>query len=328
MTAPDLTPHHHRPAPHRAPQRTGRGLARMIIATSLWGTASAGLATVDTPGFAAAPVAAGAAATLLIFAVLRGHAPWAEFRHSPRLFATLGALEVLNLACYVAALKIGPLPVVVALHLTAPILLILTHLVRGRRPLTLTVGVELAAVAVALALIAGQPPATTSLGPALAGCVLAVASAACVAALITVVVREADGRSSESAAGLQLLAAAVLGAPLFVLAALNGSAPTIDQSLGLAAIGGLLLGPGFAFFWLAARDLTPTTTGVVGLNEALVATLAGALLIDAQTTATDLVASALVLAAAALELGRPNPQQLPDTDRPAPTAVLHRKPTP
>ncbi|MGW5383895.1 hypothetical protein [Nocardia sp. NPDC003963] len=313
---------------HRSQGRrpAGRALVLMVVATSLWGAASAGIAGVGAAGLAAAPVAAGGAVALLSFAAVRGYSPIKQFRRAPAVFLTVGALEVVNLVCYIAALRIGPLPVVVALHLTAPVLMILGQIVRGRRGFTVAVGAELGAVVVALWLIAGHAPADTAWGPALAGCLLAVASAACVAALITVVVREA-GRGGECGAGLQLLAAAVLSAPLFVTAVCAGSGPTAGQSIVLTAIGALLLGPGFAFYWLAAPGLGTVTTGLIGLNEAVVATLVGAVIVGSAVTAADLIAAALVLGAAALELSAA-PPQVPALPMPLPTlppSLPHRK---
>lgn len=280
----------------------GRSLALLFAATGLWGASSALIAHIGADGFLAAPVAAGGGAALLGFALLTGGNPWRDFRAAPGLFLRLGVLEVLNLALYVAALKIGPLPVVVALHLTAPVLLIVDRIVRGRRRLTVTVGLELLLVAVAIGLVAGHPPGGSALAPAIAGCLLAVASAGCVAALITLVVRESAGRPAVTAAGLQLATAAVLGTPLLGLAVTIWPAPAATDFAALAAIGALLLGPGFACYWPALRDRDEVTAGLVGLNEAVTASLLGALLVGSDITVATLSAGALVLLAVAVEV--------------------------
>lgn len=282
-----------------------RGPALLGVATSLWGLSSAGIAAVGAPGIAAAPVAAGGAVALLGFAVARGAHPWRELRNAPGLFLRLGVLEVLNLVSYVAALHIGPLPVVVALHLTSPVLLIIVRIVRGGRAITLVLVAELVAIGAAIWLVAGYRPADTALGPALVGCALALISAGCVAGLITLVVRESAGRAGGTAAGLQLLAAAVLAAPLLGVAMLFGEGPTAGQAVQLAVLGALLLGPGFACYWLALRELDEVTTGLIGLNEAVVATLAGAVLVGSEITVATLMAGVLVLGAVGLELGSP-----------------------
>lgn len=282
-----------------------RGPVLLGVATSLWGASSAGIAAVGAPGIAAAPVAAGGAMALLGFAVARGADPWRDLRAAPGLFLRLGVLEVVNLMAYIAALHIGPLPVVVALHLTSPVLLIVVRIVRGRRALTVVLVAELAAIGAAIWLVAGNRPADTALGPALVGCALALVSAGCVARLITLVVRESAGRPSGSAAGLQLLAAAVLAAPLLGVAILADAAPTAGQTMMLAVLGALLLGPGFACYWVALRYLDEVTTGLIGLNEAVVATIAGAVLVGSEITVATLLAGVLVLGAVGLELGSP-----------------------
>lgn len=284
---------------------TWRGPVLLVMATSLWGVSSAGIAAVGAPGIAAAPVAAGGAGALLGFAVVRGAEPWRDFRNAPGLFLRLGLLEVLNLVSYVAALHIGPLPVVVALHLTSPVLLIVARGVRARRAVGPALVAELAAISGAIWLVAGHRPAATALGPALVGCALALLSAVCVAGLITLVVRESVGRSSESAAGLQLMTAAVLAAPLLPVALFIGEGPTARQAVILAVLGALLLGPGFACYWLALRYLDEVTAGLIGLNEAVVATLAGSVLVGSEVTGATLMAGVLVLAAVGLELSSP-----------------------
>jgi drug/metabolite transporter (DMT)-like permease len=273
----------------------------MILATSFWGAAHAGISRVGAAGTAGALVTAGGAVALLVFAVARGSDPWLEFRGAPRVFVCLGVLEALNMVCFVAALRIGPLPVVVALHLTAPVLMIITQIARRRRAVTITVAVELAAVAVAIWLVARRHPADSALAPTLIGCILAVGSAACVAGLITIVARESVGRPSASAAGLQLAAAAVLGTPLLGLAAFTGTGPSAGQSVALTLIGALLLGPGFAIYWLALRELDAVTAGLLGLNEAVMATVIGAVVVGTDITIETLMAATLVLGAVGLE---------------------------
>jgi drug/metabolite transporter (DMT)-like permease len=202
-------------------------------------------------------------------------------------------------------------PVVVALHLTAPVLMIITQIVRGGRAITVAVAAELVAVGAAIWLVAAHQPAETGWRSALVGCVLAVASAACVAGLITLVARESAGRPSGAAAGLQLLTASVLGAPLLGFAALTGAGPAPSEALALAGIGAVLLGPGFACYWLALRDLDEVVAGLVGLNEAVVATVIGAAVVGSAVSAATLLAGALVLGAVGLELAGPDRFRVP-----------------
>jgi drug/metabolite transporter (DMT)-like permease len=123
--------------------------------------------------------------------------------------------------------------------------------------------------------------------------------------------RESAGRPSGAAAGLQLLTASVLGAPLLGFAALTGAGPAPSEALALAGIGAVLLGPGFACYWLALRDLDEVVAGLVGLNEAVVATVIGAAVVGSAVSAATLLAGALVLGAVGLELAGPDRFRVP-----------------
>ncbi|WP_280363054.1 DMT family transporter [Nocardia wallacei] len=270
-------------------------LALMVAVTCLWGTSSALLAVLAAPATAGL-VALGGAVTLLLLAWSRGERPWETLRAQPTLYVRLGALETANLALYVAALRIGPLPVVVALHLTAPVLIITTALVRGRRAPTVPVLLELMLVAVAIWLVTGSRPEAAADGTAVAGCLLALGSAACVAALVSLIAREAGPGNTITPAGLQLLLAGVASSPLLAV-----EPPSARTAAALAAVGALLLGPGFALYWQALRWLDAATASIVGLNEAVVAALVGALCTETRLTTATAGAGVLILLAVGLE---------------------------
>ena len=270
-------------------------LALMVGVTMLWGTSSALLAVLAAPTTSCL-VALGGAVTLLLAARLRGERPWRTFVAHPSLYLQLGGLETANLVLYVTALRIGPLAVVVPLHLAAPVLLIGVGLVRGHRSLTVPVVVELLLVGAAMWLVTARHPASLAVGMVVAGCVLALGSAACVATLVSVISREAEARSTTTSAGLQVLLAGIAGSPLLVI-----DPPAPRRAAELLAVGALLLGPGFALYWRALRRLDATTASIVGLNEAVVAALVGALCTGTRLTAATAGAGALVLAAVGLE---------------------------
>ncbi|MBF6175588.1 EamA family transporter [Nocardia blacklockiae] len=270
-------------------------LVLMVAVTCLWGASSALLAVLAVPTTAGL-VALGGAVTLLLLAWLCGERPWAALAAQPSLYARLGGLETANLALYVAALRIGPLPVVAALHLTAPVLIITAALVRGRRPPTMAVVLELVLVAAAIWLVTGSRPAAATAGAAVAGCLLALGSAACVAALVSLIAREAGPDNTITSAGLQLLVAGAASSPLLII-----DPPGPRTTAALAAVGALLLGPGFALYWQALRWLDAATAGIVGLNEAVVAALVGALCTETRLTAATAGAGVLILLAVGLE---------------------------
>ncbi|WP_157117578.1 DMT family transporter [Nocardia vaccinii] len=267
----------------------------MIAVTCLWGTSSALLAALGAPTTAGL-VALGGAVPLLVSARLRGQHPWATLTAHPALYIRLGVLEAANLALYVAALRIGPLPVVVALHLTAPVLIIAASLLRGRRAPTFPVLLELLLVAGAIWLVTGRHAGSTAMGPALVGCGLAVGSAACVAMLVGVIARQPGPNHTITAAALQLLLGGIASSPLLAL-----DAPSLPVAAELAAVGALLLGPGFALYWQALRWLDASTASVVGLNEAVVATLVGAACTRTPPTSATAAAGVLILLAVGLE---------------------------
>ncbi|WP_280263758.1 DMT family transporter [Nocardia wallacei] len=270
-------------------------LTLMVAVTCLWGTSSALLAALAAPATAGL-VALGGAVTLLVLARLCGERPWDTLTAQPALYARLGALEAANLALYVAALRIGPLPVVVALHLTAPVLIITVALLRGRRPPTVPVLLELILVAVAIWLVTGRPPAGAGASSAVLGCLLALASAGCVAALVSLIARKATANNTITSAGLQLLLAGTAGSPLLAL-----EPPSAVVAAELAALGALLLGPGFALYWQALRRLDAATASIIGLNEAVVAALVGALCTGTRLTTATVGAGVLILLAVGLE---------------------------
>jgi drug/metabolite transporter (DMT)-like permease len=128
------------------------------------------------------------------------------------------------------------------------------------------------------------------------GCILALGSAICVAVLISVVARESSKHTTVTSAGLQLLIGALLSSPLLVF-----ELPSLKSCLWFAAIGALLLGPGFALYWRALKRLDAATASIIGLNEAVIASLVGTFLTDARITPATVVGGGLVLVAITLE---------------------------
>ncbi|WP_280491981.1 hypothetical protein [Nocardia asiatica] len=267
--------------------------AALVAATSLWGCFSAGLALVGS-GRAGPLVALGAAIPLLVIAAIGGGSPWREFSSHPRTFLRLGVLEAMNISLYAAALAIGPAPVVVALHLASPLLLLLLAVRAGERPMSVGVAVEFLLLIIAIMLVAARPGTEVRTGSAVLACVLALGSAAAVTALIILVTGESRQRDPAMSAGLQLAVAGLLTTPLLLSVTWNGTRMLAELALGAA-----LLGPGFALYWRAVRHLQPATVGAVGLTEAIVASgLVGVL--DRSHISIPFVVSGILVAAAIL----------------------------
>jgi drug/metabolite transporter (DMT)-like permease len=235
--------------------------------------------------------------SLVGLSTVRGKRVLAVLQRHWRYFCGLGVLEALNLGLYAGALHLGPLPAMVGLHLTSPILMVIWATLTRQRTLTPALAVEILLVAAAVVLVAlgpGQHHSTTSV---IAGVGLAIGSAIALAILISRVAASATGFDPDVAAALQLSLAAILTLPLVLT---DPPSSTRLWRLGLA--GAFLLAPGFALYWRALRQLRAQAAGILGLNEAFIASLFGVLAFQSHFALLTIVAAGLVLAAVAIEL--------------------------
>ncbi|WP_217999126.1 DMT family transporter [Nocardia exalbida] len=270
-------------------------MALLVAGTSLWGLFSAGLALLGSSG-AGPTVAMGAAIPLLVTAAVTGRRPGLALGSYPRIYIQLGLLEALNISLYVAALTIGPAPVVVALHLVSPIMLLVLAIVTGKRTMNLRIVVELLLLASAIVLVAARPRAQIGSGNALIGCALALGSSAAVTALIALVARESQDRDPIVSAGLQLAVAGVLTAPFLTMTTWEW-----ERMLAELGLGATLLGPGFALYWRAMRRLSAPIAGALGVNEAVVASIVVVALDRSQLSLPTVLGGILVVAAVLLD---------------------------
>jgi drug/metabolite transporter (DMT)-like permease len=274
----------------------------LIVATTLWGASSALLAELGKPDGTAAPLLAAGGAAALAIAAFAGPArrQISQIASNPRVCGSLvliGLIEAINLGLYAAALTLGPVPVVVALHLTSPVLLVGLAVIRGHRRPDRLVALQGLLMVSGIALLAVQPAERPGSAPILAG-VLAIGSAVAVAALIKAVTKLAPAVNPDGAAAVQLTIAAAATAPVVLVA----SPPDQHDAVLLMAAGALFLGPGFAIYWRALRGLSATTASIVGLNEAVAATILGYILFAEQIALMAVISSCLVLAAIVLEV--------------------------
>lgn len=281
----------------------------LLLATTLWGTSSATLAQAGGAPAAAPPVvAAGGALMLLLATAVAGRSPLRLLAAHWRMALIVGAFEAANLSLYLLALRTGPLPLMVALHLTAPVLLVLWQVARRERAPSVLVATELALIAGAVWLVADAQPAGQATTDALRGAALSLGSAVVLAAQITVMARLAKRDSRPDAvfsAGSQLAVAAVLSSPLLFAGALP---PAADSAL-LLGVGAALLAPGFALYWRALRGLRPAAASIIGLAEGVIAPLVGAVAFAAAIGGAAVAAAALVLLAVVIELRDPHHRQ-------------------
>jgi drug/metabolite transporter (DMT)-like permease len=286
----------------KTPSGSNAGL--LIVATVLWGASSAVLARLGEADGTGAPLLASGGAVALALVVLAGPArrQIRKITLTPCRTANLlliGLLEALNLGLYAAALALGPVPVVVALHLTSPVLLVALSVMRGHRRADGLVALQALLMVSGISLLGMQPADEPGSEPLLAG-ILAVGSAIAVAALIAAVARAAPTVNPDIAAAAQLTIAAAVTAPVMLVAA----PPNQRDAIFLLVAGALFLGPGFAIYWRALRGLSVTTAGILGLNEAVAATIISYTFFAEEISMASVLSGVLVLTAVVLELLR------------------------
>jgi drug/metabolite transporter (DMT)-like permease len=220
-------------------------------------------------------------------------------------------LTVLNLAqggLYYVSLKLAPTGPAAALHLAAPVILLLWALVQGRRRLgvseigtlcLLVAGLSLAATSVSSD-HAGRTDVET-----LAGLTLALLSAVAMAAMLTMVFSSAQRMSLQFCNGIKSLAGAALLAP-----ALLTAAPSLNVSVGLIAVGAFVCAPGLALCWFALSRVPPTTTSTLDLFEAVLTPAITGAAFGMHFTGREWLIMVPIVAAALLEVWRPRPVSL------------------
>src|SRR5262245_662744 len=126
----------------------------MLGAAGLWGVVGGQVAGLSTNGVAAASMielSTGIALTALAW--VRGQSPASVVRALRWRLLVLGVIEAVNVAAYYLALQLAPVGPVMALHLSAPILLSVLAVVRGRRRLTPATAMSLVLTAAAIVTI-------------------------------------------------------------------------------------------------------------------------------------------------------------------------------
>lgn len=271
----------------------------MLGATTLWGVSSAILSDTSTSPLwllALYGIVVGVPITIWGLRVRRPvRAEWV---------AGLFVLDVLNVGGFFTALQLAPVGPVVALHLASPVVLLLYELVWLRRPATRWRIGSLVLV-VSGCVLAAVAAGTAGGGPlALLGLALSLMSAVCVALTNVLAVRIATvGGSWQLVVGTASLARAALTGGV---ARLVGA--SFDAEGGLLLVAAVLAAGGVTFLWAgAAPRISPRSISIVGLNEAVVATIVASAFLGESLTVAAVAATAVILAAIALEVLEPTP---------------------
>lgn len=285
----------------RVPDRAAATAATaMLGAAALWGTAGGAVAGLSVGGAAAAAAVELTTGVLLTcVAWVRGHRPSAIVAALGWRLPLLGVVEAVNVLLYYESLQMAPVGPAMAVHLTAPVLLTVAGMVRGRVPLSLRAGASLALVCGALVLLADRR-ADTAYPDLLARLALSFASAVCLALFVTLVSGAAGDVPPMAAAGVQMLVSGLVLSPALWSLGTHRSAVA---PLGLIAV--LLFAPACSLYWLAMRRLAPITAGTILLAEPFFGTVAAYALYAITLAPWHAVAAALVLGATYLDLTAP-----------------------
>ncbi|MGI8846785.1 MAG: DMT family transporter [Candidatus Dormibacteria bacterium] len=276
------------------------GVLAILTASGLWGASGGVVSGIAVNGVAAAAVVELVTGlTLLVVARATGASLRAGISVMSWSLLGLAVLEAGNASLYYLALHMAPLGVVIALHLTSPLMLALVELIRGSRTPTLRDLVSVISVAAAIIVIGTAEGGGN--GPnILLGLFLSLTSAACLAVFITMVRRLSSQTSSAMGSGLQTMCSGLLLAPGLLL--LDGHAAALPP-LALTAL--VLFAPASWFYWRSLRSLESIPAATIQLSEPIFGAGAALILFGTVPSLWDAVAVALILVAAWLELTRP-----------------------
>lgn len=174
------------------------GILYAIAASTAFGCGTAIIGVVKRPELVAFTVV-GALVTLCLAAGPTNIIT--SLRKHPRLFLSIGVLDTINIITFYGGLALGPVPLVTALHLTAPLWLILVAVLRRRRPPTWLLASEVIVVVGALVVGAMKPGGDYTASGVVWGSILALMSALALVALNLLVASRAVDHDPATAAG-------------------------------------------------------------------------------------------------------------------------------
>ncbi|GIH03707.1 hypothetical protein Rhe02_17740 [Rhizocola hellebori] len=273
----------------------------MLAAAAFWGISGGLVSGLAVSGATAASTVELVTGVLLCgLTVARGQRLRAVVAALGRRLWWLGLLEAVNVVCYYVALQLAPVGPVMALHLSAPILLTAALLLRGRRRLTPRIAVVSAMIIGALVLIAAADVDQGRYPHAAWGYVLAAVSAGCLALFVTAVGAVAGHVPPMAAAGAQMLASGLLLSPSLI-----GLRADPADGIALALISLVLFAPACWLYWTAMRQLAPVTASTILLAEPIFGTPVAALAYGLAPTAAHGLAAGLILAGVYLDISDP-----------------------
>lgn len=275
------------------------GVLAMVVASTLWGISSGVLAAVDTSPIWLLSIYGLVLGAPMLAWGLRVERPW-QWRWVLALFA----FDMVGIGGFFVALGLAPVGPAVALHLTSPVLILLYEIAARRTAVTAWRLCTLALILAGCALAAWSA-GTSGGGPlALVGLALSLLSAVGVALINVLAVRLATRRENwQMVVGVASLGRGVICA---ALALAVGAMMTSDVT-GVVAVA-TVAAVGVVLLWtVAAPRLSARTISVIALNEAVVATLVAVIAFGKPLGVPAALATAIILAAIALEVLEPSP---------------------
>lgn len=287
-------------------------LSAMILATALWGASGGAIAGTHLNGFASACVVELSTGLALLALSSQKTAPLLQiFMAKRKQFVLLAFVEVLNVSMYYWALQIAPLGPVMAMHLTAPVILAALATRSGARPVNARNVTSSILVITAIIMIGSRSRMETDSG-VLFGTLLALASATALAGFVTLAKRMSTDLPPTVGGGLQMLCSGLMLSPSLLSIGGNFSALP-DLAIAVACFA-----PATMFYWVAIRGLNTISVGMVALAEPVFGAIAAYLLFQISPSWWDAAVVATVAAAIAIEVTAPSEPAMDDA-LPAPT---------
>jgi drug/metabolite transporter (DMT)-like permease len=216
-----------------------------------------------------------------------------------RSLLLIGAAGAVVSFTFFASLGMAPPAIASALHLCAPVLLVVLGLGRRRRRL------DMATLLVLGLLLAGSASGVAGGGlgtvtpHVLLGIGLALVSAAAIAFRATLINRHGCGAGAAFNSGVATMVCAVPFVPF-----LFTNPPSLHELVVLSVVTLTCYVPAGLMAWWAAPKLDPTLTTAIGLNEALVTASLAWVVLGAHLSPLQLAGGVAILAAVVLEARR------------------------
>jgi drug/metabolite transporter (DMT)-like permease len=273
-------------------------LIATLVCTLFWGVAGATIAGVHMNPATLTLITCLVQGPVMMVIAARQGLP-RRGRLQLRSLSLIGAIGAVVSFTFFASLGMAPPAIASALHLCAPVLLVVVGLARRRRRL------DMATLIVLGLLVAGSGSgiAGDGLGAVtphmLLGIGLALVSAAAIAYRATLVNRHGCGAGAAFNSGVATL---VCGIPFVPFLFTNP--PTLHEVVVLSAVTLTCYVPAGLMAWWAAPKLDPTLTTSIGLNEALVTASLAWVMLGAHLSPLQLAGGVAILAAVVLEARR------------------------